>query len=157
MRVAKKKAPKKTAAKKTAPKKTAAKKTAAKTTKVKRQIKKKAANATVNEVIINSILEKKGEKVTSIDLKKIPDTATDYFIICEADSTTQVRAIANNIVEQTRARLNERAWHMEGAGQSEWVLIDYVSTVVHIFLKSSRQFYQLEDLWSDGIIKQHHD
>ena len=152
-------------AKKTTTKKTATKAVAKKTTKkksptktvAKRQTKTKPATLSVNDVIIESILEKKGEKITSIDFKKIPDTAARYFIICEADSTTQVRAIAHNVTARTKEILNEIAWHTEGIAQSEWVLIDYVTTVVHIFLKSTREFYQLEDLWSDGIVKEHND
>ncbi|MEI7802937.1 MAG: ribosome silencing factor, partial [Bacteroidota bacterium] len=154
-------------AKKTAKKveKKIAKKVAAKSVKKtiadkpapKRQTKPKTVTLTVNDVIIESILEKKGERVTSIDFKKIPDTAARFFIICEADSTTQVRAIAYYVVEKTKEKLKEHAWHIEGTAQSEWVLIDYVSTVVHIFLKDKREFYQLEDLWSDGIVKEHKD
>lgn len=156
MKVTKKTTLKKTA-KKTFAKKTTKKKTAINKVAVKQKAKIKSATLTVNEVIIESILEKKGEKITSIDFKKIPDTAARFFIICEADSTTQVRAIAHNVTSKTKETLNEIAWHTEGIAQSEWVLIDYVSTVVHIFLKSKREFYQLEDLWSDAIIQEHND
>ncbi len=156
LKVAKKTTPKKTA-KKAVAKKTAKKKTAVKKVAAKRQTKTKPATLSVNDVIIESILEKKGEKITSIDFKKIPDTAARYFIICEADSTTQVRAIAHNVTAKTKETLNEIAWHTEGIAQSEWVLIDYVSTVVHIFLKSKREFYQLEDLWCDAIVKEHNE
>ncbi len=155
LKVAKKITTKKTETK--AVGKVAAKKKIAKKTVAKRQIKIKSAILSVNDVIIASILEKKGEKITSIDFKKIPDTAARYFIICQADSTTQVRAIAHNVTAKTKETLNEIAWHTEGIAQSEWVLIDYVTTVVHIFLKATREFYQLEDLWSDGIVKEHND
>ena len=175
MKVTTKTTKKKTATKKVAtkidkkpvkkPAKKAAKTVAKKSTKKvivskptpKRQTKSKTVTLTVNDVIIKSILEKKGEKIISIDLKKIRDTATDYLIICEADSTTQVRAIAHYISAKTKETMKEAAWHIEGTAQSEWVLLDYVSTVVHIFLKDKRAFYQLEDLWSDGIVKEHND
>ena len=165
MKVAKKTTAKKTATKKLAKK--AVKKTTKKVAKkivkketetkpsAKRQAKSKTVTLTVNDVIVQSIQDKKGEKITTIDFKKIPDTAARFFIICEADSTTQVRAIAHYITEKTKEVLKESAWHIEGTSQSEWVLIDYVSTVVHIFLKDKRAFYQLEDLWSDAIVTEH--
>ena len=157
MKVAKKTTSKKTTIKKVVKKvaKKAVKKETAKKPAPKRQTKSKTVTLTVNDVIVQSIQDKKGEKITTIDFKKIPDTAARFFIICEADSTTQVRAIAHYITEKTKEVLKESAWHIEGTSQSEWVLIDYVSTVVHIFLKDKRAFYQLEDLWSDAIVTEH--
>ncbi|MEP7127903.1 MAG: ribosome silencing factor [Chitinophagales bacterium] len=108
-------------------------------------------------VIIESILEKKGEHLVSIDLRKIQDAVCDYFIVCDAPSTTQVKAIADNVMHQTEAIIGEKPWHHEGLQHAEWVLLDYVDVVVHIFLTPQRKFYQLDELWSDGVIEEHND
>jgi len=88
-------------------------------------------------------------------LRNISDAVSDFFVICDAQSTTQVRAIAMNVEEQARKQLNERPWHIEGMEHQEWILIDFVDVVVHIFLRPLRQFYQLEELWSDGVLVEH--
>jgi ribosome-associated protein len=100
---------------------------------------------------------KKGENIVSIDLRNIPDAAADFFIICDAASTVQVKAIADNVMQHTQEKLHEKPWHSEGLQHAEWVLLDYVDTVVHIFLKPQRRFYQLEELWSDAVIEEHND
>ena len=123
----------------------------------KRKPRKKKAALSVNDVIIQSIKDKKGENIVSIDLRNIPDTISDYFIICDADNTTQVKAIAEHVMEETQKRLGEKPWHKEGLREMEWVLIDYVNTVVHIFHKPTRKFYQLEELWSDGVVERYDD
>ena len=76
-------------------------------------------------------------------------------MICDADSTTQVKALADNVEKRVNEFKGEWPWHMEGAEHQEWILLDYVDVVVHVFLTPLRQFYQLEELWSDGIIEQH--
>ena len=81
----------------------------------------------------------------------------DFFVICDANSTTQVKAIAESIEERTFRELKERAWHVEGIDHREWILLDYVDVVVHVFLKEVRNFYGLEELWSDGFIEEHND
>lgn len=118
----------------------------------KRKPAKKTATLSLNDVIIQSIQDKKGENIVCIDLRNIPDTITDYFIICDADNSTQVKAIADHVMEETRKRLSEKPWHKEGFNELEWVLLDYVNTVVHVFHKSARKFYQLEELWNDGVV-----
>lgn len=117
--------------------------------------RRRTAKLTVNDVIITSIQDKKGENIVSLDLRKIHEAVADYFIICEADNKTQVRAIAEYMEKQTEEVLGEKPWHREGLQNMEWVLIDYVSTVVHIFRKDIRRFYQLEELWSDAILHEH--
>lgn len=106
------------------------------------------------DAVIESIRDKKGEDIVVLDLQQVPDTITDYFIICHADNTTQVRAIANNIVESVEERTGEKPFSKEGFTQAEWILIDYLNIVVHVFYKEKRTFYQLEELWSDAQIKQ---
>jgi len=78
-------------------------------------------------------------------------------VICEGSSTTQVRAIAQGIEEKTQKKLREKPWHVEGTLHQEWILLDYVNIVAHVFLPEVRNFYRLEDLWSDGIIQEHKD
>ena len=99
------------------------------------------------EKIIEAIQDTKGEDIT-----KIENSAADYFIICSANSNTQVNAIAGNIEKKVRNELKNRPWHVEGTENAMWILVDYISVVVHIFQKHIREFYDLEDLWSDAQI-----
>jgi len=105
--------------------------------------------------VISSIQDKKGKDIVSIDLSKIDNSITNYFVICSATSTTQVDAIYDNIMEKVYEDLNMKPFHREGYENSEWILIDYFDLVVHIFLEDIRNFYKLEDLWADGIIKRY--
>lgn len=121
----------------------------------KTKLDKKQTSHTVQDllnVITESILEKKGEEVISMDLTNLPDAMSTYFVICEGMATTQVRAIADNITYNAKYTLDERALHVEGLGTSEWVLIDFVDVVVHIFLRETRKVYMLEELWGDAAI-----
>ena len=104
------------------------------------------------EKIIEAIQDTKGEEIKLLDLTKIENSAADYFIICSADSNTQVNAIAGNIEKKVRNELKNRPWHVEGTENAMWILVDYISVVVHIFQKHIREFYDLEDLWSDAQI-----
>ena len=104
----------------------------------------------LNDIVIDSILDKKGEEVVKLDLTSLPEAVTDYFIICHADSTTQVRAIGNHIVEKVFEQTGRKPISKEGFENAEWILIDYLNTVVHVFYKEKRYFYQLEDLWHDA-------
>ncbi len=104
----------------------------------------------INELIIDSISDIKGQKIIKIDLRKLNDASTDYFIICEGSSNTQVAAIAGRIQERTKKEANTIPGHVEGNKNNTWILIDYFDTVVHVFYSETRSFYDLEDLWSDG-------
>ena len=104
------------------------------------------------EKIIEAIQDTKGEDIKLLDLTKIENSAADYFIICSANSNTQVIAIAGNIEKKVRNELKNRPWHVEGTENAMWILVDYISVVVHIFQKHIREFYDLEDLWSDAQI-----
>ena len=104
------------------------------------------------EKIIEAIQDTKGEDIKLLDLTKIENSAADYFIICSANSNTQVNAIAGNIEKKVRNELKNRPWHVEGPENAMWILVDYISVVVHIFQKHIREFYDLEDLWSDAQI-----
>lgn len=102
--------------------------------------------------IIEAIQDTKGEDVKLLDLTHIENSVADYFIICSANSNTQVSAIAGNVEKKVRNELKDRPWHVEGAENAMWVLVDYVSVVVHIFQKHIREYYDIEDLWSDAKI-----
>lgn len=103
-----------------------------------------------NDIVIDSIRDKKGEEIVILDLREIPDTVTDFFILCHAGSTTQVRAIGNHITEKVFEKTGLKPFSREGFENAEWILIDYLNTVVHVFHHEKRYFYNLEDLWHDA-------
>ncbi len=105
----------------------------------------------LEQTIIESILDKKGEKVVSMDLSKIMEASASKFIICEATSPRQVKAISDNVQVEVKKQLKEWPMKVEGAQNAEWILIDYFDIMVHIFQKEKREFYQLEELWSDAV------
>jgi len=94
------------------------------------------------------MLEKKAEDVRILDVSKLT-AVTDYFVICSASSDTQVKAIADHISKESK-KMDERPWHSEGYSNMNWVLLDFVDVVAHIFLNESRAFYNLEGLWADA-------
>ena len=104
------------------------------------------------ENIIEGILEKKGREIIDIDLTKINSTICDHFIICHADSNTQVNAIADSVEKKVKERLNLKTGHREGMENAMWVLLDYYDIIVHIFQKEIREYYKLEELWGDARI-----
>ena len=113
--------------------------------------KKKASEVEpLVKCIVDAILDKKGKEVTSLEIGILPNAVCDYFIICHADSTTQVHAIADNIEVKVRENLNEKVWKSAGYDNSIWVVLDYVNVVVHIFQTEWRTFYKLEELWADA-------
>ncbi len=107
-------------------------------------------NSKIFKTIIKAIQEKKGEEIISLDLRKIPEAVADFFIICEAASTTQVKAIADSVEVEVKDNCDELPYKHEGRQTYQWVLIDYVNVVVHVMLPENRRFYKLEDMWSDA-------
>ncbi|WP_346882763.1 ribosome silencing factor [uncultured Algibacter sp.] len=101
-------------------------------------------------VIISGIEDVKGKEINILDLRDIENTVCDYFIICEGTSNTQVNAIVNSIQKKVSKTLKDNPWHTEGLDNSEWVLIDYVNVVVHVFQKHIREYYDIESLWGDA-------
>ena len=101
------------------------------------------------ETIVEAISDKKGQNIVALDLSGIDGAIARSFVICNADSTTQVGAIAAGVEEKVRERLGEKPWRMEGLTSSVWVAIDYIDVVVHIFQTELRDFYKLEELWAD--------
>ena len=104
----------------------------------------------INDLIIDAIQDIKGLNIVKIDLNKIEDSPANYFIICEGESTVQVGAIASNVNKRLRKEIAVKCYHLEGMKESRWVLLDYFDTIVHVFYPETRQFYDIEDLWSDG-------
>lgn len=100
--------------------------------------------------IIAGIEDVKGNNIKILDLREIENTVCDYFIICEGNSNTQVNAIVNAVQKKVSKTLKDHPWHVEGSDNAEWVLIDYVNVVVHVFQKHIRQYYDIESLWGDA-------
>lgn len=111
---------------------------------------------TQKEILIDKIIEAiqdtKGEDVKIFDLSQIENSVAETFIICSGNSNTQVSAIAGNIEKKVRNDIQERPWHVEGTENAMWVLMDYVSVVVHVFQKHIREYYDIEELWGDAKI-----
>ncbi len=105
------------------------------------------------ESIIKGIHEKKGIDVLKIDLRKLENTITDFFVICHGSSVTQVEAIADSVEDNVRLGTGEKPLHIEGTENCYWVLLDYNDVVVHVFLEKYRHFYSLESLWADASIE----
>ena len=113
------------------------------------KIKDKAIRQLI-ETMVDGLQDVKGKDIVILDLTNLSNAVTDYFIIATGDSSTQVEGMASSVVRKTRKELKERPWHEEGVGNSEWILLDYVNVVVHIFFRETREFYNLEDLWADA-------
>lgn len=100
-------------------------------------------------LIIDSITDIKGKNIVQLDLRHLPDAPARFFIICEGDSNTQIKAIAANVERRAKAEAGQKA-HSEGQIGARWVLVDFFDVIVHIFDKETRRYYELEDLWSDA-------
>ena len=109
----------------------------------------------LHNLIIDSIQDIKGEKILKLDLRKLEESPTDYFIICEGTSNTQVKSIADNIQKRLKLELDTAASFVEGTQNALWVCLDYFHTVIHVFHNETRDFYQLENLWSDGLLTEY--
>lgn len=105
-------------------------------------------------LIIKGIEDVKGSDVSILDLREIENTVCDYFIICTGGSNTQVNAISGSVQRVVSKEIHEKPWHVEGEENGEWVLMDYVSIVVHVFQKHIREYYDIESLWGDAKITQ---
>lgn len=100
--------------------------------------------------IIKGIEDVKGQDIEILDLREIENTVCDYFIICSGTSNTQVNAIVGSVQKSVSKAMQEKAWHIEGSDNAEWVLMDYVHVVVHVFQKHIREHYDIESLWGDA-------
>ena len=102
------------------------------------------------DIIVEGMQKNKANDIVVLDLRGIGSAVCDFFVICSGDSSTQVDGITDNIIRHTRAELAEKPWSIEGKNNSEWVLMDYVNVVAHVFYKETRAFFDLEDLWADA-------
>ena len=126
-------------------------------TRKKNTITRLTKSSKIIKTIINAIHEKKGENVISLDLRKIPEAVADFFIVCEANNPSLLKAIADEVEHEVKERCGESAYKHEGRQAQQWILIDYVNVVVHIMLPEPRKFYQLEEMWSDAISTEHYE
>jgi ribosome-associated protein len=115
--------------------------------------KRESGTELLLENVAKGIFEKKGNDVLKIDLRKLENRISDYFVICHGSSVTQVDSLCGSVEDAVRTGTGEKPWHIEGLENCFWVLMDYGDVVVHIFLEEYRQFYSLESLWADASIE----
>ncbi len=101
--------------------------------------------------VVEAIQDKKGKNIVSLDMTGFDGAICSHFIVCHADSTTQVEAISNGVEEMMEKKLGEKLYRVEGRQMGLWVAMDYIDVVVHIFQTELRDFYRLEELWSDAV------
>lgn len=116
--------------------------------------KNKASADELISLIILGIEEVKGVDIKLLDLREIENTVCDYFIICNGTSNTHVNAITSSIQKTVSKAIKDKPWHVEGSENAEWILMDYVNVVVHVFQKQIRDFYDIEGLWGDAKVTQ---
>jgi len=114
--------------------------------------KKNNSNDVLLTNIIKGIEEVKGNDIDILDLRAIDNSACEYFVICNGNSNTQVSAIVNSVQKTVSKEIKDKPWHVEGMENAEWVLMDYVNIVVHVFQKNIREYYNIESLWGDAKI-----
>ncbi|MBQ4916169.1 ribosome silencing factor [Maribacter sp. MMG018] len=112
--------------------------------------KRKTSADELIALILQGIDEVKGQNIDLLDLREIENTVCDYFIICNGTSNTHVNAIVGSIQKTVSKAIKDKPWHVEGQDNAEWVLMDYVNVVVHVFQKHVREFYDIEGLWGDA-------
>lgn len=116
--------------------------------------KSSSASEKLVEEIVKGIQEVKGHEILTVDLRNIPNSVSDFFVICHGNSDTQVEAIARSVVDTVESELDEIPVHKEGTENAEWILLDYFNVVAHIFQPKTREYYDLEKLWADADVKQ---
>jgi ribosome-associated protein len=114
--------------------------------------KKIADSEKLSKAVVAGMQEKKAQDIVVMDMRDTKNAIADFFVICSGSSDKQVEAIARSVDEEVEKKLKENPWHMEGKNNKEWVILDYITLVVHIFKKDKREFYALEKLWGDAHI-----
>jgi ribosome-associated protein len=117
---------------------------------MKERKNKQVSSQELSQLVAKGMLEKKGQEITILDLRKIKNAVADFFIICSGNSDTQVDAIATSVEDEVYKFSKIDPWKKEGKTNSEWILIDYVDVVAHVFNKERRMYYDLEELWGDA-------
>lgn len=115
--------------------------------------KTSAASEKLTGIIIKGIQEKKGRSIKLLDLRNVGNSVSDFFVICHGTSGRQVDSIADSVVEQVQKTIGEKPFNTEGKRQAEWILLDYVNVVVHVFQEPFREHYAIEDLWADAKVE----
>lgn len=123
--------------------------------RTKSSVTRLARNSKIFKAIIKAVQDKKAEHIISLDLRKIPEAAADFFVVCQASSTTQIRAICDAVEDEVKKSCGEAPYKHEGRQALQWVLIDYVNIVVHVMHPDARKFYKLEEMWSDAASQIH--
>lgn len=116
--------------------------------------RKGASSEILSDVIVKGMLEKKAADIVVMDLRKVKNSIADFFVICSGNSDKQIDAIADSIDDEVFKTLKENVWHSEGKNNKEWMLLDYIDVVAHVFRKDRREFYSLERLWGDADIRE---
>ncbi len=119
--------------------------------------KKKAESEKLSRTIARGMQEKKASQIVVMDLRKVKNAVADFFVLCSGNSDKQLDAIADSIDEEVYKTLNENPWYTEGKNNKEWILLDYINVVAHVFRKDRRQYYALEKLWGDAEITELED
>lgn len=123
--------------------------------RTKSSVTRLTRNSKIFKAIIKAVQDKKAEHIISLDLRKIPEAAADFFVVCQASSTTQIRAICDSVEDEVKKSCGEAPYKHEGRQALQWVLIDYVNIVVHVMHPDARKFYKLEEMWSDAASQIH--
>lgn len=108
-------------------------------------------------VIIEGLRDKKGKDIVVMDLRHLSTAITDYFVLCTGDSDTHIKALCDSVEDKVREEIQEKPWHIEGKEFKKWILLDYISVIVHIFYHEQRKFYALEELWGDAHFTKYED
>ncbi len=114
------------------------------------KIATRSASELLEASVIRGLQEKKGKNIVSLDLRNIRSAVADFFVVCSGDSTTQVEALARSVEEIVERELQDTPAHLEGMQNAQWVLIDYINVVVHVFQSETRDYYGIERLWADA-------
>ncbi|MFD2598173.1 ribosome silencing factor [Sphingobacterium corticis] len=115
--------------------------------------KKSLSPEKLADIVVLGMQEKKGNEIVRLDMREVNGSVSDYFVICHADSNVQVNAIANSVEEEVYKAFGQDPWRKEGQGNGEWILLDFVDVVVHIFKTDKRNHYGIEDLWGDAVVQ----
>ena len=116
-----------------------------------------APSEILSDIVVKGMQEKKASNITVMDLRQVKNAVADFFIICSGNSDTQLDAIAESVDNEVSKQLAQNPWHREGTQNKEWVLLDYVDVVAHIFKPDKRKFFGLENMWGDATIRQIED
>lgn len=118
-------------------------------------VKKSIAHesTSISEIAVIGIQEKKGNDIVRLDLRDLHSSVADYFVICHAESSTQVKAIADSVEDEIYKALKQDPWRKEGLQHADWIILDYINVVIHVFKTDKREYYGLEDLWGDAEVQ----